>query len=87
MKCVLWHARLVLYLLKKIRAKVLRAVGSSCGLDCSLVWKSSRQCYFEMQFLTKMIKCQQHVFILLVACRRILELGLSHSGVACHVVQ
>ena len=44
----------------------------------------SRQCRFDIQILTKLFKHRLYVLVLLVASRRVLEHGLSGSGVGCH---
>ena len=43
-----------------------------------------KQCHFDIQILTKLLKHRLHVLVLLVASRRVLKHGLSGSGVGCH---
>ena len=44
----------------------------------------NRQCRFDNQILTKIVRHQLHVIILLVVSRQVLEHGLGDSGVGCH---
>ena len=60
-------------------------VSPNRALPFSKSENDSRQCCFDIQILTKLFKHQLHVLVLLVASRRVLEHGLSGSGVGCHV--
>ena len=59
-------------------------VSPNRALSFSKSENDSRQCSFDIQILTKLFKHLLHVLVLLVASRRVLEHGLSGSGVVCH---
>jgi len=59
-------------------------VSPNRALPFSKSENDSRQCRFDIQILTKLFKHRLHVLVLLVASRRVLEHGLSGSGVGCH---
>ena len=55
-------------------------VSPNRALPFSKSENDSRQCRFDIQILTKLFKHQLHVLVLLVVSRRVLEYGLSGSG-------
>ena len=54
------------------------------AFDFSKSEKGNRQCRFDIQILTKIVRHQLHVLVLLVVPRCALEHGLSCSGVGCY---
>ena len=64
--------------------KAQMVVSPNRALPFSKSENDNRQCRFDIQILTKLCKHRLHVLVLLVAARRVLEHGLSGSGVGCH---